>query len=169
MNATASLQQARRLAGTAQVLAIVALVTIVVAILLRGGVSLGVSLFTSQVEWSERLQSIGLVLVTMLPAMLLFEAVNRLRQALALYAQGDFFSSQASHHVSRSGVLATQALVVMIAVVPNLTLWLTDHGGFTLRIEPEYLGLLAFSLFVASVGRILDEAAQIKAENDAFI
>lgn len=169
MNASAPLQQARRLAGTAQVLAIVALITIALAILLRGGVSVGTSLFTSQVEWSQRLQNIGLVLVAMLPAMLLFETVNRLRQALALYAQGDFFSSQASHHVSRSGVLATQALVVMIAVVPNLTLWLTERGGFALRVEPEYLGLLSFSLFVALVGRILDVASQIKAENDAFV
>jgi len=163
------LTQARQIAATTQVLAIVALITLAITIVLHGGTTIGTSLFSDQREWTARAQDIGLVLVALLPALLLFEAVNRLRQALAMFAEGDFFSSDASHRVSQSGSLATQALVALILVVPNLTLWLTQGGGFTLRIEPEYLGMLAFALFVAVVGRILGVAAQIKAENDAFI
>ena len=39
----------------------------------------------------------------------------------------------------------------------------------TASIEPEYLGMLAFAIFVCMVGKILAAATDLKSENDAFV
>jgi hypothetical protein len=167
---SSELKQAQQIAHTAQVFAIIALVGLVVTIVTKGGFNLAVILFNDDLGWRERVNQGGLILIALLPAFLFFEAVNRLREALSLYSDGEFFSATASSCVAQAGDYGIQAMIAMILVVPNLTMWISQGGGgFDIALEPNTIGMLAFTLFVAAVGRILTAAAQLKAENDAFV
>ncbi len=164
------LKKAQDIAGTAHVLAIIALVGIVVTIVVNGGFPIGSILFNNDLPWRERLNEAGLILIALLPAFFFYEAVNQLRKALDHYCDGEFFSEAASRCVAKSGDYALEAMVAVILIVPNLTLWVSEGGGgFDIDIEPETIGMLAFALFVSAVGRILTAATQLKAENDAFV
>ncbi|MEK7259759.1 MAG: DUF2975 domain-containing protein [Pseudomonadota bacterium] len=163
------LKQAQQLAGTAQVFAVIALVIIVTSIAFDGGVPIGVALFDDTLDWREKVSRVGLLLVALLPALLFFEAVNRLRLALQHYDKGEFFSTDASMRVAQAGDFAIEGMVAVILVVPNLTMWITHGGGFDMQLESTTIGMLAFACFVAAVGRILTAATQLKAENDAFV
>lgn len=92
------LSQARNIAETAHVAAIIGLVCLAVAIVTQAGFAIGGHLFNEGASAGERLHSILLAIV-----------------------------------------------------------------------EPEYFGLLAFSLFVMALGHVLTTAAQLKAENDSFV
>jgi hypothetical protein len=71
--------------------------------------------------------------------------------------------------VAKAGSSAIYAMIALIIITPNLTAWVNRQGGFELRIEPEYIGMLAFAVFVCAVGRVLAAATDIKSENDAFV
>jgi hypothetical protein len=161
--------QARKIAGTAHVLAIIGLVCLAVAIATKGGIAIGGYLFDHDASAGARTNGALLALIALMPAIMLFEAVNQLRHALQRFSEGEFFSEQSANHVAQAGKHATLAMVAMILFVPNLERWLRSRGGFDIRIEPEYFGLLAFALFVAAIGRVLALSAQLKAENDAFV
>ncbi|MDO9319912.1 MAG: DUF2975 domain-containing protein [Gammaproteobacteria bacterium] len=163
------LKQAQQLADTAQVFAVIALVVIVTTIAFDGGVPIGVALFDDTLDWREKTNRVGLLMVALLPALLFYEAVNRLRLALQHYDRGEFFSTEASARVAQAGDFAIEAMVAVILVVPNVTMWITHRGGFDMELEPATIGMLAFACFVAAVGRILTAATQLKAENDAFV
>ncbi len=163
------LKQAQQFAGTAQAFAIIALVIIVTTIVLDGGVPVAIALFDDALDWREKANRIGLLVVTLLPTLLFYEAVNRLRYALQHYSKGEFFSAEASTRVAQAGDFAIEAMVAVILIVPNVTMWISRGGGFDIELEPETIGMLAFACFVAAVGRILSAATQLKAENDAFI
>lgn len=169
MNASEPLKTAQDLAVTAQTLAIVALVTLTVAILGKGGFAIAQNLFTEEFTWRESVHNIGVTLIQLLPAILFFEATNKLRKALAEFSRGEFFSSNAAHHVADAGVSAIYAMAAVMLITPNLMAWVQGQGGLRVVIEPEYLGMLAFALFVCLVGKILAAATALKSENDAFV
>ena len=163
------LQRAQQIATTAQVFAVITLVAIGIHIAAKVGFPMGNALFSSDLPWREEVRKIGLILISLLPAFLFFEAVNQLRHALVLYRDGEFFNSAAAERVARAGDYAVGAMVATMLVVPNLTVWITKRGGFDLNWESEMIGMLAFGLFVSAVGRVLTAATQIKAENDSFV
>jgi hypothetical protein len=163
------LKQAQQIAATAQVLAIVALVIITIVMVFKVGGPVTAALFGEAKPWREHVSTIGLVFIAILPTSLFYESINRLRQALKLYSGGDFFSAAAASRVAQAGYYAIGAIVAMMLVVPNLMLWVTKRGGFEWRLEPELIGMLAFAMFIAVVGRILAAATQLKTENDSFV
>ena len=163
------LQQAQELASTAQVLAVIALVFFAVTIVIEGGMPIGAALISDEMPWRMRVHKIGLVLISLLPAFLFYEAVNQLRRALKLYCDGEFFNAVAASRVAQAGDYAIGAVVAMMFVVPNLMLWVSRRGGFEWRLESELIGMLAFALFISVVGRILTAATQLKTENDSFV
>ena len=75
----------------------------------------------------------------------------------------------ASTCVAKSGDYAVEAMVAAMLIVPNLRLWISHEGGFDIRIETEFIGMLAFAIFIAAVGRILAAATSLKQENESFI
>ena len=169
IRATEELKHAQNLAATAQTLAIIAMVMLIIAIVAKGGTVIGANLFSSGNTWQQRVHEIGLVLIELLPAFLFIEAINQLRQALTHFGKGEFFSNEVAKHVAEAGSYAIYAMVAVMAITPNLLLWVNRQGGFDVRIEPEYIGMLAFAVFVSAVGRILAAATDIKSENDAFV
>lgn len=163
------LSKAQQLAKTAQGFALLALLMIGLSILLNTGIPALRVLADDAMNWRSRVTEIGLMMVQILPAILLLEAVNRLHLALKFYCEGDFFSKKASERVAEAGDYALQAMIALILIVPNLIQWIRHHGGFEIRFEPEYFGMLAFALFIAMVGRILSAAATLKEDNEGFI
>ena len=166
---TSELEQARKIAATAQVVAVVALVIIATAIVTRLGFPIGAALFDAATPWRELVNNIGMVSISLLPSFLFYEAVNQLRHALKLYGDGEFFSADAALRVAQAGDYAIGAMVSLMLVVPNVTLWITEHGGFDVRFESEAIGMFAFALFISAVGRILGAASRLKTENDSFV
>lgn len=163
------LKNAQDLATTAQTLAIIAMVMLLIAIVAKGGAVIGNSLFASDNSWQQSVHNIGVVLIELLPAFVFVEAINHLRQALSLFGKGEFFSNKTAKHVAEAGSYAIYAMIAVMAITPNLTLWVNRQGGFDIRIEPEYIGMLAFAVFVSAVGRVLAAATELKTENDAFV
>jgi len=165
----ADIYKARQLAGTAQAFAIVALVLLGISIAFHVVMPalgmLGSGILTSR----QGLEDFILLLLEAVPAMFLFEAVKHLSKALQFYEKGEFFGHEAPACIARAGDLALKAMIAAMLAVPMLSLWLTARGGFDLRIEPEFVGMLTFALFISLTGRILSAAASLKEENDAFI
>jgi hypothetical protein len=166
---TAGLQKAQQIATTAQVLAVIALVILGIHIAVRLGLPLANVIFNDGTVPRTDVRGFGIILVSLLPTALFYLAVDELRQVLNLYRGGDFFSAAAASRVAHAGDYAVAAVIAIMLVVPNLTLWIASRGGFDTRIEPEFIGMLAFALFVSAVGRVLAAATQLKAENDAFV
>lgn len=163
------LNKAQQLAKTAQVFAIIALLAIGLSIVLKTGLPAVRIILDNAVPWRTRVTDIGLLMVQILPAVLLCESINRLHLALKHYCVADFFSIVASQRVAEAGDYALQAMIALILIVPNLTQWIRHGSGFELRVEPEYLGMLAFALFIALVGRILSAATALKEDNEGFV
>lgn len=163
------LSKAQQLAKTTQVFALIALVMIGLSILFKTGLPAIGFAMDEALPWRTRVTEIGLLAVQALPAVWLCEAINRLHLALKHYCEGDFFSKNASQRVAEAGDYALEAMIALILIVPNLTQWIRHHGGFEIRLEPEYFGMLAFALFIAMVGRILSAAATLKEENEGFV
>lgn len=163
------LKHAQDLAVTAQTLAIIAIVTLIVAIVSKAGFSIGGTLFSAELGWQQKAHNTGLVLIELLPAFLFLEAINHLRRALSTFGKNEFFSNDVARHVANAGSSAIYAMIAVMLITPNLLLWVNRQGGFDVRIEPEYIGMLAFAVFVSAVGRILAAATHIKTENDAFV
>ncbi len=164
-----NLSKAQTLAKSAQVFAILALAFIGLAILSNTGIPLLRVLTEDAFSWTQRINESGLLLVQILPAILLCASIKQLSKALHTYSDGDFFSHQASKQVARAGDYAVEAMVAAMLIVPNLSLWIAHEGGFDVRIENEFIGMLAFAIFIAAVGRILAAAATLKQENESFI
>jgi len=161
--------KAQQLAKTAQSFALLALLMIGMSILLNTGLPALRIAIDNAMPWRSRVTEIGLLLVQILPAVLLFEAVNRLHLALKYYCEGNFFSRDASQRVAEAGDYALEAMIALIIIVPNLTQWIRHQGGFDIRFEPEYFGMLAFALFISLVGRILSAATTLKEDNEGFV
>ena len=163
------LNKAQQLAKTAQVFAVIALFMIGISILLNSGLpALDIGL-DRELTWRMKVNEIGLIAVQILPAVWLCEAINRMNMALKHYCEGDFFNKIASQRVAESGEYAVMAMLAFILIVPNLTQWIRHNGGFEMRVEPEYLGMLAFAIFIVMVGRILSAATTLKEDNEGFV
>ena len=163
------LQKAQEIAATARVLAVFALTVIAINVLSKVGVRIGTGLFEDAMSWRELIQDVGPILISLLPTFLFFESINQLRRALKLYSDGEFFNAAAAVRVAEAGDYAIGAMAATILVVPNLTEWVAHRGGFHMRFESEFIGMIAFALFVSAVGRILAAATQLKSENDSFV
>ena len=163
------LDKAQQLAKTAQVFALIALFMIGLSILLNSGLTALDIVLNEEMSWRTKVNEVGLIAVQILPAVWLCEAINRMNMALKHYCEGDFFNKIASQRVAESGEYAAMAMLAFILIVPNLTQWIRHNGGFEMRVEPEYLGMLAFAIFIVMVGRILSAAAILKEDNEGFV
>jgi len=168
-NIEQNLNKAQDLAKTAHIFATIALVFIGIAILSDTAAPFFRLISNEALSWSERINETGIILVNILPATLLCASINQLNKALQDYSNGEFFSQKASKQVALAGDYAVEAMVAAMLIVPNLSLWIAHEGGFDIRIENEFIGMLAFAIFIAAVGRVLAAAGDLKQENESFI
>jgi hypothetical protein len=93
-----------------------------------------------------------------------------LSKALDEYGKGQFFTLKASAHVRKAGEGAIWALVFKIVASPTILSWITQQWrGFVWHFEAFDIGLVAFAAFVMVLGRVLEAAARIKAENEEIV
>lgn len=116
------------------------------------------------------ISAVGVFWLMALPSFLLAGAMLDLSKVLDEYGNGRFFTQRASTHVRKAGEGAIWALAFMIVASPTIVSWITHEGrGFIWRMEPFDLGLFAFAATVMVLGRVLEAAAKIKAENDEIV
>ena len=166
--ASVSLGRARRIASMAHVVAIVACALIALMILAESAIPAGDALFSSEGVFADRLNRALIAMIPALPLALFFVSLFRLRQALDHYSDGQFFSPKPARHIAGAGINAVLALLAAALVAPALQAWV-EGARFHIRVEPLMAAMLAFALCVTIVGRILEAAAEIKAENDQIV
>lgn len=172
----APLERAQQLAGGAATVAVVAAILIVIGAIGREVVSPAVEVLRNR-EVTPDLQgvaaiinAVGVFWLMALPSFLLAGALLDLSKVLDEYGKGQFFTLKASAHVRKAGEGAIWALAFKTLISPTLVSWITHEGrGFIWHMEPFDLGLIAFAAFVMVLGRVLEAAAKIKAENDEIV
>jgi len=107
--------------------------------------------------------------ISVLPSALFVAALAQLSRALKEFEVGRFFTPTSCRAVRRAGVDAAWALLAQAVLVPTLLAWVRHEGSFAFNFELADLALAAFLVFVAAVGRVLEIAAAVQAENDAIV
>ena len=173
--AAVPLERAQQLAGGASTVAVVGAVLIVLAAV-AGEVDPVIMAARNREVTPDLLgaaaliSAVGVFWLMALPSFLLAGAMLDLSKVLDEYGKGRFFTLRASAHVRKAGEGAIWALVFKIVASPTILSWITHEGrGFIWHIEPFDLGLFAFAAAVMVLGRVLEAAAKIKAENDEIV
>ncbi|MEQ1490650.1 MAG: DUF2975 domain-containing protein [Terricaulis sp.] len=173
--ALAPLQRAQQLAGGASTAAVIGAILIVLGAVAEGASPALDALLDQQVTFDlpstlALVRAVGLFWVVALPSFLLAGALLDLSKVLDEYGKGQFFSLKASVGVRKAAEGALWALGFKIVGSPTIYAWITQEGrGFEWHMEPFDLGLVGFAAFVAVIGRVLEAAARIKAENDEIV
>jgi len=173
--AVAPLERAQKLAGVTATLAVIAAIIITIGAVADVAAPAAGALRAQEVtpDWRGALNlfaAIASFFVLALPSFLLAGALLELSRVLDEYGKGQFFTLKASAGVRKAGESALWALAFKIVISPTLFSWITHEGrGFIWRLETFDLGLVAFAAFVMVLGRVLEAAARIKAENDEIV
>jgi Protein of unknown function (DUF2975) len=173
--AAAPLERAQQLAGGAATVAVVAAVIIAIGAVAGEIDPVIAALRNREVTpdlqgAANLLRAVGVFWLMALPGFLLAGALLDLSKVLDEYGKGQFFTLRASAHVRKAGEGAIWALVFKIVASPTIVSWITQEGrGVIWHMEPFDLGLIAFAAFVMVLGRVLEAAAKIKAENDEIV
>jgi hypothetical protein len=117
----------------------------------------------------EYLRQLGPKLIAVTPSVLFVAALAQLSRALKEFEAGRFFTPTSCRAVRRAGEDAAWALLAQIVMVPTLLAWVHQEGRFAFHFEIADLALAAFLVFVAAVGRVLEIAAAVQAENEAIV
>jgi hypothetical protein len=108
-------------------------------------------------------------LISVVPAALFVAALAQLSRGLKEFEAGRFFTPTSCRAVRRAGEDAAWALLAQILMVPTLLAWVRHEGSFAVNFELVDLALAAFLVFIAAVGRVLEIAATVQAENEAIV
>jgi hypothetical protein len=173
--AVAPLARAQKLAETASWLALGAMILIVLSVINE----YFVNPVTAQIVAREDdalhavlalLHAVAINSILAAPALLLVGALSDLRAALREYEAGRFFSVTSIAAVRSAGEWTLWALGMKVVGAPTLHAWVSgDPGGVRWSYESFDLGLAAIAAFVMLIGRVLEAAAAIKAENDEIV
>lgn len=174
--AIAPLERARKLAGGAATFAVIAAIMITIGAVGREVVAPAAEVLRGREVTPDLagvaalINAAGVFWVLALPSFILAGALLDLSRVLKEYEKGQVFTLRASAGVRKAGEAAIWALAFKIVISPTAYSWITHEGrGFIWNMEPFDLGLIAFAGFVMVLGRVLEAAARIKAENDEII
>ncbi|HRE43363.1 MAG TPA: DUF2975 domain-containing protein [Terricaulis sp.] len=173
--AAAPLARAQKLAAASQVIAIIA------AIMLS--VSAAVDVFLPPLTrlgglepgWAGTFALINLIgarAILAAPVIILASVCLDLRKVLSDYAEGRFFTLRAAKGVRKTGEGVLWAMAFKCVISPTLYGLVAEGargGPPEVRIESFDLGLIALGFFIMMIGRVLEAAAAIKAENDEIV
>jgi hypothetical protein len=172
----APLARAQKLAEGAATVAVVATVTIVLGAVGGDVIAPAAETLRSREVTPDLRGALNLIAaiatfwVLALPSLLLAGAVWELSRVLGEYSKGQFFTVRASAGVRKAAESALWALAFKIVISPTVFSWITREGrGLIWHMESFDIGLIAFAAFVMVLGRVLEAAARIKAENDEIV
>lgn len=87
--------------------------------------------------------------------------------------KGGVWSVSTLRLVREIGECMIASAAFSILITPTVTAWVTNYGGFDLRLEETALSLLGLGLMLMVLARVftqvLESAQQIKAENESFV
>ncbi|MCR6644075.1 MAG: DUF2975 domain-containing protein [Terricaulis sp.] len=172
--ASAPLARAQKLAAACQVIAIIAAIVLFVSaaldvflppLALLGGLEPG---------WAGAAAFINLIgarAILAAPVIILASVCLDLRKVLSDYAEGRFFTQRAAKGVRKTGEGVLWAMAFKCVISPTLYGVIAEgaRGAPDVRIESFDLGLIALGFFIMMIGRVLEAAAAIKAENDEIV
>lgn len=169
-----SAQRARQTAEIAQWLALAAIILILLTLAASYGAASLQELESlsrdNPPSLADQINAVLRVWIWALAPLLFVGALWHLRKALEEYAQGRFFSPESARAVRLAGEQAVYALVAQVVVSPSLDAWTSGaFRGVVWKFESVHVAMVAFAVFVAAVGRVLDLAVAIKAENDEIV
>ena len=171
----APLARARKLAHGSSVVAIIAAIMLIVSAVADVAAPALRSLRDLSPGWEGTLELIRIISGRMLlaaPIFLLAGVCIDLRRVLLEYAGGRFFTLRASAGVRKAGEGVLWAMAFKCVLSPWLySIIMEGVRGGPPRVHFEYfdLGLLALGFFVMVMGRVLQAAAALKAENDEIV
>ncbi len=171
----APLARAQKLAAAAATIAVIAAVML--------GLTAALDMFapglrqlrTAGPGWegvSDITRIVGAHFLLALPSFLLAGACFDLSGVLGEYAEGRFFTPRAAAGVRKAGEGILYAMLFQCVLSPTLYSIVSTSGegrAFTVKLETFDLGLIALGFFVMVMGRVLQAAAAIKAENDEIV
>ena len=117
----------------------------------------------------DYVRALAVQVISVVPAALFVAALAQLSRALKEFEAGRFFTPSSCRAVRRAGADAAWALLAQAVLVPTLLAWVRHEGSFAFNFELADLALAAFLVFIAAVGRVLEIAAAVQAENDAIV
>ena len=169
-----SLNRARHAAAVSRVLALIAIVLILINVIWIHGVvasirALGALDHPPMLGPFWVFGAIVPQLPLALPSLLLIGALEKLRDALKEYEERRAFSHVSAHAVRLSGLYAASALAAKVALAPVFKSVLEGRYRWEFNYETTDLAWFAFALFVFALGRVLEAASAIKAENDQIV
>ena len=174
--ARAPLERAQELAGGAATVAVVAAILISLGAVTRDIAAPALDAWRSQEitpDWRGALtllKTIATFSVLVIPSFMLAGALLDLSGVLNEYGKGQLFTLKASAGIRKAAEGALWALAFKVMISPTLFSWITGEGrGFIWRFEAFDLGLVAFAAFLIVLGRVLEAAARIRAENDDIV
>jgi len=171
---SASLESARGVAATSRTLAMIAIVLILINVVWIHGIGASIRAL-AELDHEPMLGpfwifgAIAPQFLLALPSFLLIGALEKLRDALKEYEEGRAFSLASAHAVRLSGQYAAWALVTKVAFAPVFKSILEGRYRWEINYETTDLAWFAFALFVFALGRVLEAASALKAENDQIV
>ena len=174
LDASAPLERARSVAATSRILAAFAILFILLNVIWIHGVVASIEALRN-LDHAPMLGpfwvfgAIAPQALLALPSLLLIGALEKLRDALKEYEEGRAFSIASAHAVRLSGQYAALALVAKVALAPVLRSIFEGRYRWEFNYETTDLAWFAFALFVFALGRVLEAASAIKAENDQIV
>lgn len=171
----APLQRAQKLAQASSTVAVIAAIMLVITAALDVAAP-GLRAVPDLTRgWEGTLALINIVgaqLLLALPSFILAGVCFDLSRVLREYAAGRFFTRRASAGVRKAGEGILWAMAFQCVLSPTLYSIVAEGArgrAFSVRFETFDLGLIALGFFIMVMGRVLQAAAALKAENDEIV
>jgi hypothetical protein len=172
--AVVSLDKARSVAATSRAFALAAIILVLVGVIWTHGVVASMRALAAldhepMLGWFWWIGAVLPQIPLALPSLLLIGALEKLRDALKEYEEGRAFTPEFAKAVRLSGVYAAAALVAKVAVAPVARSILEGRYRWEFNYETTDLAWFSFAIFIMALGRVLEAAVAIKAENDEIV
>lgn len=103
------------------------------------------------------------------PLFLFALALWSLNRALGEYKGGVFFSLRSARAILHAGLWADAAMIMKVLVTPTILGALVHEPGLHVDFERADFGVMALAMGLTFMGRVLEGAAALKAENDQIV
>lgn len=119
-------------------------------------------------------QTLGAILLTSVPLLMLASGLNHLRGLFKSYAAGEYFSSAAAVRLGKVGRAVALWVALNFVCGPMLSVWssLLEPDGqrfVTITFTSSDLVALFLAACIAVIARILWQASELASENRTFV
>jgi hypothetical protein len=127
-----------------------------------------VVLFLDQGLSGEPLRRLGLACVAACPEVLFLLALWWIRQALAAFADGQFYTPTITRMLERVGTTLATGALINVFVIPSASRALGFSPGYLIAYDVSGLVLGAVGLSLKVIAHVLRRASEMEAELDGI-